>query len=342
MSSDQGTHIAEQVANNRPSNGAGSNGNTNAHTYTPSKHAGSSSSSAAGGSANGKSINNRKRTASSGSTSSKVSAAGSAASSSGHGTGANTHNSSSTSNSISNRDRTASTEQRASALEEQVLEETEMLAAIRDMSLHGRIQQAVMFIVHCSFIDDVVIYVPAQDEVEVLNCKKITQAGTGSGDEIIPVELTNFEFMMTYGPKLVPNHEREYPHVREMIMPYFVENDMFGGGDGSEDDGGGSSQAVYTPQHNRHQHQQKNSSQIVGALVGAIQLPIMPDVIVDVWRAADGKAWATTTVDGVSFAVMERVFMMSESKWGVSQVVQVDIFGRHPAKGYLVVEHVTA
>jgi hypothetical protein len=50
-----------------------------------------------------------------------------------------------------------------------------MLAAIREMILLGTMQQQVTFIVHCSFIDDVVIYLPSHDEAEVLYVKKIAQ-----------------------------------------------------------------------------------------------------------------------------------------------------------------------
>jgi hypothetical protein len=51
--------------------------------------------------------------------------------------------------------------------------------------------------------------------------------------------------------------------------------------------------------------------------------------------------WATTSVDGVSFAVLERLFITSEAKWGVPTVTQVDLFGRHPLKGFLLLESVT-
>jgi hypothetical protein len=43
----------------------------------------------------------------------------------------------------------------------------------------------------------------------------------------------------------------------------------------------------------------------------------------------------------VSFAVLERLFITSEAKWGVPTVTQVDLFGRHPLKGFLLLESVT-
>ena len=47
------------------------------------------------------------------------------------------------------------------------------------------------------------------------------------------------------------------------------------------------------------------SEKHVGAaaqLVGAVEIPLTPDVIIDVWRGPDQLCWATTSVNGVSFA----------------------------------------
>ncbi len=220
--------------------------------------------------------------------------------------------------------RTANPENRAVALEEQFLEETEMLVALRELLVDTT--PPVAFIVHCSYTEDVIIYTSSVDKAEVLSCKKVSQGG--SGEPVLPAELSNFEFMMNYGPKLVPNHEREFPHVREMVLPAFVD---------SKDLHGHDSEGAYI-----ERSISRSAENDIGTLVGAVQLPVTPDVIIDIWKTQSGKCWATTTVDGVSFSVVERIFMMSESKWGISQVVQVDIFGRHPSKGYLLVEHVTA
>ena len=40
----------------------------------------------------------------------------------------------------------------------------------------------------------------------------------------------------------------------------------------------------------------------VAQLVGAVEIPLTPDVIIDVWRGPDQLCWATTSVNGVSFA----------------------------------------
>ena len=154
-------------------------------------------------------------------------------------------------------------------------------------------------------------------------CKKIAEFEPEPGEtSVTQLELTSFENMMSYGAKIVPNHDRDYPHVKEMALPPW-----FKGGSNSSSD--------------------KKST---GQLVGAIQLPVTPDVIIDVWQLSpsspssrdQSRCWATTTVDGVSFAVLERIFMISESKWGVSTVTQVDLFGRHAIKNFLVSESITA
>ena len=52
--------------------------------------------------------------------------------------------------------------------------------------------------------------------------------------------------------------------------------------------------------------------------------------------------WATTPIDSVPFAVLQRMYVVSVSNWGVQNVVQVDLFGRHPSKGHLLMESVTS
>ena len=270
---------------------------------------------------------------------------------------------------ITSRSRTTSAELRSSELEEQYMEETEMLVAVRDV-----VDNPVLFIVHCSFIEDVIVYVPSSNLNDnkngnqtvaadngnnggssILHCHKISEfTNDEHGDGINAVtpdvaengsvfssELSNYDYLTTYGPKIVPNHERDYPHIREMIEPPTL-NDIAEGI---------ATATGLGPLHgndNGHKKVVHNNNESIGTLLGAIQLPMIPDVIIDVWQASSsnlgqrGRMWATTTIDGVSFSVIERIFMISQSNWGVSKVVQVDVFGRHPAKGYLVLEHVTA
>ncbi len=77
---------------------------------------------------------------------------------------------------------------------------------------------------------------------------------------------------------------------------------------------------------------------------------MLPGVVVDMWREnkESGRYWATTPVDGIGFAVLERVYLeLSENLHNMShgdnsqQVpMQADLFGRHPSKGTLLMERV--
>jgi len=181
-------------------------------------------------------------------------------------------------------------ETRAAALEEQYMEESEMLAAVKEI---GR---DLLFIVHRNNVSDIIVYSPSANDAEIVSSYKLTDYN----DKNSITELTTFEAMMAYGAKIVPNHDRDFPHIKELAVPYHV-NETHAGA--------------------------------VAQLVGAVEIPLTPDVIIDVWRGPDQLTWATTSVNGVSFAVLERMFVTSEVKWGVPTVTQVDLFGRDPKKG---------
>mmetsp|Transcript_32262 Transcript_32262/g.30752 ORF Transcript_32262/g.30752 Transcript_32262/m.30752 type:complete len:323 (+) Transcript_32262:152-1120(+) len=189
-------------------------------------------------------------------------------------------------------------ETRASALEEQYLEESEMLATIKDLG------HDILFVVHRNNVNDVIVYSPAQTETDIMTSFKLTDFN----DKNSIYELTTFENMMAYGAKIVPNHDRDFPHIKELAIPPVVSEEHRG---------------------------------VLAQLWGAVEIPLTPDVIMDVWKGPDQICWVTTSVNGVSFAVLERMFVTSELKWGVPTVIQVDLFGRHPGRGFLLLESVT-
>jgi hypothetical protein len=96
----------------------------------------------------------------------------------------------------------------------------------------------------------------------------------------------------------------------------------------------------------------------VGFLIGAFEIPLTPGVIMDIWAAPrrpskmasssttfsvkDSICWVTTPIDSIPFAVLDRMYVVSVVNWGVQSVVQVDLFGRHPDSGRLLLESVTA
>jgi hypothetical protein len=132
-------------------------------------------------------------------------------------------------------------ETRASALEEQYLEESEMLATIKDL---GR---DLLFVVHRNNVNDVIVYSPASADADVVTSFKLTDFN----DKSSITELTTFENMMVYGSKIVPNHLRDRPEYQELAVPLVV----------SEKHAGALAQ-----------------------LWGAVEIPLTPDVIIDVWR----------------------------------------------------------
>eukprot|EP00596_Hydrurales_sp_CCMP1899_P000996 CAMPEP_0119033604 /NCGR_PEP_ID=MMETSP1177-20130426/657_1 /TAXON_ID=2985 /ORGANISM="Ochromonas sp, Strain CCMP1899" /LENGTH=293 /DNA_ID=CAMNT_0006990475 /DNA_START=152 /DNA_END=1030 /DNA_ORIENTATION=+ len=163
-------------------------------------------------------------------------------------------------------------ETRASALEEQYLEESEMLATIKDLG------HDILFVVHRNNVNDVIVYSPAQTETDIMTSFKLTDFN----DKNSIYELTTFENMMAYGAKIVPNHDRDFPHIKELAIPPVVSEEHRG---------------------------------VLAQLWGAVEIPLTPDVIMDVWKGPDQICWVTTSVNGVSFAVLERMFVTSELKW---------------------------
>ena len=205
---------------------------------------------------------------------------------------------------------TAAINEKAAKLEEQYLEETEMFLTIRDELSSDE----VLFVLHRSNDDEaVVVYTPSPNATEVVQCFRYCLFGDDA-PESKKSELSSVDLFVSCGAKIVPNHDRDYPHVRELSVPSWL----------------------FEGQEGRAQ------------LVGAAELPLVPDVIIDVWSTipptpgAATRFWATTSVDGVGFAVLERVLVKSASTtWGLSQqVVQVDLFGRHPASGVLLLESI--
>lgn len=87
----------------------------------------------------------------------------------------------------------------------------------------------------------------------------------------------------------------------------------------------------------------------MGSLLGAFEIPLLPGVVIDVWRetTAPFRVWASTPVDGIGFSVLERVHLelsdaaaSSNADSDLQTPVQAEIFGRHPSKGSLLMERI--
>lgn len=217
----------------------------------------------------------------------------------------------------------SSQEIRGAALEEEFLEETEMLRGIKES-----LKEQVLFVIHSNNVDDVIVYFPSSSNVEIISSAKLEEH-----DEI-GVVLTptgNLDAMMNYGPQIVPNHERDFPHVQELVAPLCMRSDV-----------SNFKPLVVNRRGSTGRVPMSEDDKNTGQLLGAVKLPLIPDVIIDIWRLPTGQCWATTSVDGTSFGVIERIFVTSETTYSVSVVVSVDVYGRHAAKNYLLAEKITS
>lgn len=205
------------------------------------------------------------------------------------------------------------------ALEEKYLEESEMLSSLREID-------RMLFIVHRNNVKDTIIYTCPENHNDFVKVSKIMDISNKSKLS----ELTSFENIMAYGVKVIPNHERDFPEVVELAVPPSLHTDK-------EKD------KLKSP----HNKPVSNPKQLVGQLVTAFEIPITPGVAIDVWQYVDPTRkkscyWVTTSIDHIGFALLERMFVTSVTSWGVQTVTQVDLFGRHPLKGHILMESVTA
>jgi hypothetical protein len=134
--------------------------------------------------------------------------------------------------------------------------------------------------------------------------------------------LIDLDFLQAYGSKIVPNHERDFPSTLEIPVPDCLLKSV-----------------------------PKGTVSRTGYLIGAFEIPLTPGVIMDVWMAPHLKTqetsktdiyWVTTPIDSVPFAILQRMYVVSVTNWGVQSVVQVDLFGVHPDGAHLLMESVTA
>ena len=190
-------------------------------------------------------------------------------------------------------------------LESQYMEEIEILDTCREVVTH------FLFMIHKNDSKDIFAYSLASKGTrtdrffEVCKVSKIlTNPKTSS--------LEESEFF--YQGKIIPNHDRDYPEIKEMEIPISLLS---------------------------KKEKVVKTAVIFGQLIGAFELPLIPDLAIDVWTT-EKRSWATTIIDNVDFALLERIFITSQILHGVSTIVQIDIFGRHPKTGRILVETIVA
>ena len=163
-----------------------------------------------------------------------------------------------------------------------------------------------LFYIHQNKVDSVIIFVLTSKEGAPVESRFLVSFKDDDGRELSATEES------MYGVSIVPNHQRDFPHVTEMATPSFLVDSAKG----------------------------EEVSQ--GHLMAAFEIALTSAVVIDVWQNSEGAVWTTTTIDGHSFAVLERMYVVSEVSWGLQSIVQVDLCGRNASDGASIVEHVSA
>ena len=169
-----------------------------------------------------------------------------------------------------------------------------------------------MFMVHSQENADVFLYFPGLKDGEEMSVNKIPAYSAGNGTKGLISLKTDERKEKKLGQEAVDNDERDFPSTDEMLMPEFVYDGRPPG----------------VPE----------GLPPVGQLAGAVVLPFMPNLIIDIWKVAGGSnvAWATTTIDGTSFSVIERLYIRNVQD--DENELEVEMFGRSPKKGVLLME----
>jgi uncharacterized coiled-coil protein SlyX len=103
-------------------------------------------------------------------------------------------------------------EDNSNVLEEQYMEESELLALCKDVA------KGSLFILHRNDNDDIIAYAPLEKANEFVTCYKIVNIQQYPSIQ----ELSMIESMMTYGSKIIPNQDREFPKIHDIHIPTFV------------------------------------------------------------------------------------------------------------------------
>jgi len=174
-------------------------------------------------------------------------------------------------------------------------------------------QYKVIFIAQRKASSDVFAYyyrAIKENDPDRLQCIKVSlsvESAGPSAQSFIPVEPSPTELGYWFGVDVVEdNSERDYPTVMQMIAP-----------------------ASVTAKHSEY-------AGVSGDFKEAVCLSMMHDVIFDVWSISNGPCWITTTIAGLSFAVVEHLIITIETE--SKEALEVDLTGRHPRKNLLIDE----
>lgn len=198
-------------------------------------------------------------------------------------------------------------------------------------------EENFLFLLHCNSIDDVFVYVVASNGGEddddastryVIDTYKLPDYSDYSTRQ----DISSFERMVAYGAKTSPNQDRDDPELSE-LTDFIVPSQIVG----SLADGDGSMSG--------------NSAIVLlkckGELLTSIEVPLAPDVVIDIWRVeavslvgrnvygideqsllkGAPRFIATTSIQDVRCAILTRIYVVSEVRWGLPTVISVELYG---------------
>jgi hypothetical protein len=198
-------------------------------------------------------------------------------------------------------------------------------------------EENFLFLLHRNSIDDVFVYAVASNGGEddddastryVIDTYKLPDYSDYSTRQ----DISSFERMVAYGAKTSPNQDRDDPELSE-LTDFIVPSQIVG----SPADGDGSMSG--------------NSAIVLlkckGELLTSIEVPLAPDVVIDIWRVeavslvgrnvygideqsllkGAPRFIATTSIQDVRCAILTRIYVVSEVRWGLPTVISVELYG---------------
>ena len=254
------------------------------------------------------------------------------------------------------------------------IEEVELLSSIRDIV----VPQQLLFVLQRSDSDSIIAYLSSQYEYanDVVQAVKLSNRNL-SGNGVPPMQLSTLEQRLGLSARLVPNHEREFPDVISMGVPVFARQDLYKytcdvrdnrkrrGSNSSNDNNDNNTQSSGHGENGDSTEggaTRRDSVRFDAQLLGAVEIPVVTEIVIDVWETNHWQ-WATTTINGVKFAVLERIFITcdvsadedddskeiqtgnrSSASPGSSglkvTVLEIHLFGRHPQQGHILNERI--
>ena len=216
-------------------------------------------------------------------------------------------------------------------------EECEMVDIIRQL------EPQLLFVLHRGNTDDIILYVPPNhrlntsynkdsNDKEIIFLYRLQVYNDMDSAELI----SSFESQMGFGPKVVSNDKRDDPSALELSYLHTTH--------------------VSTTIADTSDNTSTVATTYMADFAYAIELPVLPGVVIDIWKISADKLlassqqrgesqtkhrhmdffFATTTIQGIKMVNLQRIFLMVETRWGT--IVGIELSGRVSSRSKLLVE----